>query len=141
MNLPPSSPTAHTNPEAPLLIELYQLAMLVYLNRTSDKLLNQCLRTQKHIDRAFTILANLSACDRQFPVFVFGCEARCDEQRAVVLDLMARAEEAPSSRSFHYVRVILQALWAQDDLAGGGIGYWDKLSYVISCCRILPSFV
>jgi hypothetical protein len=130
--------------DAPLTRELFRLAMLVYLHRASENLLNQWPRTQQHIDRAFATLAQLGSCDRQFPVFILGCEARSDEQRAVVLDLIARTEGGVSSRSFRYVQVLLQAMWAQDDLANGDIKhvkYWDKLTHVISGCRNLPTFV
>ncbi|KAK4233439.1 fungal-specific transcription factor domain-containing protein [Achaetomium macrosporum] len=133
--------TADDSADTPLLTELYQLAMLVYLNRATENLLNQWPRTQRQIDRAFAILAQLDSCDRQFPVFILGCEAKSDEQRAVVLDLTDRAEKGVSSRSFNHVRRLLQAIWAQDDLAEGDINYWDKLSYVIGCCRIMPTFV
>ncbi|GAB1319906.1 Fungal-specific transcription factor domain-containing protein [Madurella fahalii] len=93
------------------------------------------------IDKAFGIFATLGSCERQFPVFILGCEARNDDQRAVVLDLISRTEKNISSRSFNLVRLLLQALWAQDDLADGNTNYWKRLSYVISCCRIMPTFV
>lgn len=124
-----------------LIMELYQLAILVYISRASENLLNQRTCTQQQIDKAFTIFTRLGSCDRQFPVFILGCEARSDDQRAVILDLISRTEKNISSRSFNYVRMLLQAIWAQDDLADGDVNYWDKLSYVISCCRIMPTFV
>lgn len=117
------------------------MAMLVYLYRATGNLLNQVTRIQQQVDAAFDMITQLSSCDRQFPVFVLGCEARGDEQRAAVLDLISKSERNASSRSFNYVKVILQAIWAQDDLADGDTNYWDKLSYVISCCSVLPTFV
>lgn len=122
-------------------MELYRLAMLVYLNRASGNLLNQSHKTQQAIDKAFSIFSALDSCGRQFPIFILGCEARSDDQRAVVLDLMSRTERKVSSRSYNYARLLLQATWAQDDLGNGNTDYWDKLSYVISCCRIMPPFV
>ncbi|KXX75786.1 hypothetical protein MMYC01_207443 [Madurella mycetomatis] len=127
--------------DSPLIMELYRLSMLVYLNRASGNLLNQSSKTQNAIDKAFSILSVLGSCERQFPVFILGCEARSDDQRAVVLDLVSRTERNVSSRSFNYVRLLLQAIWAQDDLGNGNTNYWDRLSYVISCCRIMPPFV
>lgn len=115
--------------------------MLVYLSRAHPKL-NPTSKTQQHIDRGFEILGQLDVCDRQFPVFVLGCEARTDERRAAVLDLVARTERRAASRSFNYCGALVRAVWAQDDLADGGeIGYLDKLSCVMSCCRIVPTFV
>ncbi|KAK4110258.1 hypothetical protein N656DRAFT_714134 [Canariomyces notabilis] len=132
------------NADARMAMELYQLAVLVYLNRMSEfQPANQRVRTQQHTDRAFTLLGLLGSCERQFPVFIFGCEARCDEQRAVVLDLIARTEKSVASRSFEHVRLLLQAIWAQDDLAERGFDYEyaDRLSRVISRARIMPMFV
>ncbi len=127
--------------EDPLFLELYRLALLVYLNWTSSDLLNQAARTQHHVDRAFAILTQLETCNHQLPVFILGCEARSDGQRAVILDLIDRTERGNGSRSFNCARVLLQAIWAQDDLAVGDLNYWDKLSFVISCCTIIPTFV
>jgi hypothetical protein len=138
MELPP---TADGGADASSVMELYRLAMLVYLNRASDNLLNQSTRTQQHVDEAFALLARLGACDRQFPVFILGCEAQSDDQRAVVLDVIARTEKGDSSRSLNLVRMLLQAVWAQDELGKGSMKYWDKLSWIISCSKILPTFV
>ncbi|KAK3291400.1 fungal-specific transcription factor domain-containing protein [Chaetomium fimeti] len=133
--------TADGSADTSLVMELYRLAMLVYLSRASDSLRGQSTRAQQHIDKGFTILARLGSCDRQFPVFILGCEARSDDQRAVVLDLISRTENSNSSRSFNLVRVLLQASWAQDELGKGGLNYCDEMGYIISCCRILPTFV
>ncbi|KAK6088617.1 short-chain dehydrogenase [Seiridium cupressi] len=128
--------------EATLIVQLYQLALLVYLNRSSEGLMNQTIGIKEHIERAFAIFSRLSSCKQQFPIHIIGCEARDDEQRAVVLDLIARTEKTNSSRSFHYCKKILQAVWAQDDLAyGNNIGYRDKLISIMSRCKVVPSFV
>ncbi|RYP19018.1 hypothetical protein DL765_003601 [Monosporascus sp. GIB2] len=124
--------------------ELYQLAMLVYLHRISGTLLNQHLRTQQRIDEAFAILSQLGSCERQFPVFIFGCEARTDHQRVIILELISRTERNNASRSFNYVKLLMQAIWAQDDLVdsqNGDLDYWNKLSSTMSRCAIPPSFV
>ena len=133
--------TTDGSADAPLVMELYRLAMLAYLSRASDNPRYLSTRTQQHIDKAFAILARLGSCDRQFPVFILGCEARSDDQRAVVLDLISRTEQGNSSRSLNLVRVLLQASWAQDELGKGDLNYWDKMSYIISCCKVMPAFV
>ncbi|KAI1660861.1 fungal-specific transcription factor domain-containing protein [Daldinia decipiens] len=137
----PVEVTVNHSADTPLIMELYQLALLVYLNRASENLLNQTIGTQRHIDRAFAIFSQLGSCVRQFPVFILGCEARRDDQRTAVLDLISRSEKEDSSRSFNHVNILMQAIWAQDDLANGDINYWNKLSYIISRCSILPIFV
>jgi hypothetical protein len=125
-----------------LVIKLYQLAMLVYLNRSSEGLINQPIRIQQQIEQAFAIIPRLSSCKQQFPIFVIGCESRTDEQRAIVLDVISRTEKMSSSRSFNHCRGLLQAVWAQDDLAeSNDFSYRGKLTTVISSCIILPTFV
>ena len=64
-----------------------------------------------------------------------------DEQRAAILDLMSRTAERVPSRAFTYTRIILQAVWTQDDLADGPLEYWQKLSQIIKRCTNLPTFV
>ncbi|KAI8965609.1 fungal-specific transcription factor domain-containing protein [Daldinia sp. FL1419] len=138
----PMQTAANDDADTPLIMELYQLAMLVYLNQASGDLLNQTsTRTQHYIDKAFVIFSQLESCVRQFPIFILGCEARRDEQRTVILDLISRSEKQDSSRSFNHTRILTQAIWAQDDLSNGDINYWDKLSHIITRCSIPPLFV
>jgi hypothetical protein len=137
----PVSATAAETAEMATTVELYQLAILVYLNRVSENLLDQSARTQQHIDRAFAIFSKLNSCERQFPLFILGCEASTDEQRAIVLDLISRTEKKISSRSLTHVKILIPAMWAQNDLAAQELNYWDKLSGIISACLIVPSLV
>lgn len=132
--------TADGSVDTSLVMELYRLAILVYLSRASDSLQGQSTRTQQHIDKGFAILAQLGSCNQQFPVFILGCEARSDDQRAVVLDLITRTENGNSSRSFNLVGALLQASWAQHELGKGNLNYYDEMGYIISCCKILPTF-
>lgn len=132
---------ADDNLDALLMVQVFQLATLVYLNGMSNNVTYHGPKTQEHIDNAFSIFSRMSLCPRQFPIFILGCEARRDDQRATVLDLMARTETSDSSRSFRHVRVLLQAVWAQDDLLRSGINYRDRLGNVISRCHNLPSLV
>lgn len=122
-------------------VELYRLAIHIYVNRVSGNVLGQEAQTQKRIDEAFTLLSQLPSCERQFPVFVLGCEARSDDQRAIIMDLISRTERRITSRSFNHVTLLLHAVWAQDDLADGELNYWNKLTSIISSCTIVPSLV
>lgn len=126
---------------ATLTMQLYQLALLLYLRRSSDGLIDQGIKTQILVERAFDILGRLSFCRQQFPIHVIGCEARKDEQRAAVLDIISRTEKMGSSRSFSYCKRILQAVWAHDDLGDGdNISYWYKMNSLISHCATTPIF-
>lgn len=128
--------------EEALTAQLYQLATLIFLNRNFEDQINKPARTQQHIDKAFSILAKLSFCKQQFPLHVIGCEARTDEQRATVLDLIDSTERLHSSRSLSYTKRIIEACWAQDDLSNGvDTSYSDRLTTILSQCQIVPSFV
>lgn len=126
--------------KATLIMRLYQLSMLVYLNRACEVFHKHSTKTQAYVDEAFAIFRRLEACEWQFPVFIIGCEAHTDEQRIIILDLISRTEKKRSSRSFNYVQHLSQAIWAQDDLTAGTSSYWDKLSAIITSCSIVPSF-
>lgn len=121
--------------------QLFQLSMLVYLNRATGGSIEPEPEIQEHIARAFGIFTELSACERQFPLFILGCEARTEDERCIVLDLINRTETCASSRSLFLVRRLIQAIWVQDDLADGKLNYADTLSAMISCCAIMPTFV
>ena len=128
--------------DATLVMKLYQLAILLYLNRSSEGLIDQPIRTQQQIDQAFAILPRLSSCKQQFPIYIIGLESRTDEQRAIILDVILRTEKLSSSRFFHHCKGLLQASWAQDDLAGwNNISYRSKLSSTMGLAEIVPAFV
>ncbi|KAJ5833245.1 hypothetical protein N7474_001556 [Penicillium riverlandense] len=123
------------------LVELFQLATLVYLSRIFGNTFEPAFETQQRIERAFNIFSQLSSCDRQFPLLILGCEARTDAERCTVLDLISRTEERTSSRSLFLTKKLIQAIWVQDDLSQGHIVYTEKLSAILTCCTILPTFV
>ncbi|KAL2862299.1 Zn(II)2Cys6 transcription factor [Aspergillus lucknowensis] len=125
-------------------LALFHAAILVYLNRRTRHALEPASETARRIQGAFQTFSTLESCERQFPLFILGCEARTDEARCVVLELIARTEKAASSRSLYIVRKLIEAVWVQDDLAAGGgvaVDYGEKMSAVISVPWILPTFV
>jgi Fungal specific transcription factor domain len=119
---------------------LFQLALLVYLERASGGSFVQSETMRSRLDAAFTIFSQLKTLHRQFPLLILGCEARSDEHRMVVLDLISRTEESTHVRSLQNLKGIIQSLWAQDDLAERDLGYTDKITAVLSSSTILPSF-
>lgn len=123
------------------VLELFYIAMVVYLNRATGNLLEPETKTQQRISRAFTMLASMKLCERQFPLFILGCEARTDEDRRMVLDLVDRTDLAVSSRWMFLTRAFIKKVWVQDDLADGELDYMDKLSAIMSTCKILPPLV
>ncbi|KAL6238510.1 hypothetical protein BDW75DRAFT_247235 [Aspergillus navahoensis] len=123
-------------------LELFRLAILVYFNRMTASTLEPRLTTQARIQSALAIFATLDSCPRQFPLFIIGCEARTDEERYTVLELINRTEKTASSRSLVILSALIKAVWVQDDLAGDReLGYREKITAVISACSLLPTFV
>ncbi|KAF2448085.1 hypothetical protein P171DRAFT_428213 [Karstenula rhodostoma CBS 690.94] len=120
---------------------LYQLAMLIYLNRVTENILQQASRLQEYIDDAFAILAELDTCKPHFPMYIIGWEARTEEQRVTYLEMLERTRKDPSSRSLFHVEALVQAGWTQDDLAEVELNYWDKVTALVSVCSTMPSFV
>lgn len=135
----PETMTAHVM----MVLELYQIASIVYLNRASGDVFGQSVKVEQLIERGFSIFPELEYCERGFPLLILGVEARADERRLSILELMSRSEKAPPKRSLHCLRELLQAMWIQDDLYTVGdkkIEYMEKMSTVVSASEALPHF-
>ncbi|KAJ8121257.1 hypothetical protein ONZ43_g2246 [Nemania bipapillata] len=128
-----------------LVSELFTLAVLVYLGRATSDLLPELLdKTEQHIEKAFALFQTLECCDRQFPLFMLGCEARSEEHRAVYLDLVSRTQHRSQAAPLVQVETLVKASWAQSDLAnhtGVKFDYIEKLNALISSCKVIPTFV
>jgi hypothetical protein len=122
-------------------LEVFQLALLVCLERASGR--KNFHAQSKTVAKAFTLFSQAKTFPRQFPLLIIGAEARSDEDRMTVLDLMERTEEA-NGVSMGATRGILMGMWAQDDLQegdGGAVGYAQKIGAVIGSREGLPSFI
>ncbi|KAL4861781.1 fungal-specific transcription factor domain-containing protein [Aspergillus spectabilis] len=120
-------------------LELFHLAALVYLNRASGN--PQPVETEACISRAFTIFSSLDSCDRQFSLMILGCEARSDDERCMILDLISRTEKRASSRALYLTTIVIKRIWMQNDLAQGNLDYMHTLNGIMGACGILPPFV
>jgi hypothetical protein len=149
-NLPATPSTSRTwtstEPSAglPLEVEVYQVATLIYLARASQSPWEASTKLESLIDRAFTVPTQAHFCTHFFPLFVLSCEARTDEQRIAVLNLLARTETAVRARSLGAFQTQIQALWVQQDLHADGdliVNYLELMKAVISANSALPSFV
>ena len=84
-----------------------------------------------------------NCCTHFFPLFIAACEARTDEQRAVIMSLIGRADVRLKQRNMEWVRSVIQAVWVQMDLHLDGdllVDYLGMISAVISSSNALPSF-
>lgn len=136
--------TTHSalRPDAPTVAKLFQLAALVYLERTSKKSSGQPEKVTQIVDSAFSILRELETCQWPFPLLIFACEARGDGERMVILDLIAKTERKAHVRSLECLKTMVRFVWTQDDLlVQEPVDYADKMSTLMSISDSVPSFV
>ncbi|EEU43814.1 uncharacterized protein NECHADRAFT_73999 [Fusarium vanettenii 77-13-4] len=123
-------------------VELYQLATLIYLKRASPDNPKERSRLPEWIERSFEILSQLEHCQRPFPLLILGCEARTDDQRAMVLDLISRTERSIHFRNPGSIKMMIQRIWVQNDLIEEEFNYVHKLGVVLSSAnRSIPALV
>jgi hypothetical protein len=128
-------------PDAPTVAKLYQLATLVYLERMSTEFSCPSEKITQTVDTAFRMLRELETCQWPFPLLIFACEARGDEERMVILDLISKTERKAHVRSLESLKTMVRFVWTQDDLADEPVGYADKMSALMSISDSVPSFV
>lgn len=122
-------------------VELFRLAGLVYLERSSKNFSGSSRKLDLWTDKAFSIFRELHVCQHLFPLFIFACEARDDGRRTVVLDLMARREQAPHLRSLPAARALIQTAWTHEDLeTEREVNYLRKVDLVLSSSEEIPNF-
>ena len=124
------------------VLELFRLAGLVYLERISKNFSGQSRKLDTWTEKAFLIFNKLDTCRNTFPLFVFGCEARTDDRRMMILKLIAKTERNPHLRNLLDTKVLIQSAWIQDDLqVDGEVEYIQKLGLVLSTSDAIPNFV
>lgn len=99
--------------------ELFVLAVLVYFTKKSTKLIGTSSKTNEWIESAFQILAETEHCNKPFPLFIFGLEARADSKRSLILDVIDSSTEKFRGRGLVSVRKLLLKAWVQYDLHAG----------------------
>jgi hypothetical protein len=121
--------------------ELYRLAGLVYLYRACKRLPSIDSKVKTAVETGLSILASLNTCTRSFPLVIIGCEARCDEDRLVVLDLLRRTLGCRETGNIAGARIFVEASWAQDDIHGEEeLDYVRKFDAIMGLSKYRPSF-
>ncbi|KAH8667081.1 fungal-specific transcription factor domain-containing protein [Xylariales sp. PMI_506] len=136
--------SAKIDKNATYLMNLFRLAAMIYLARASESISGELRNVQPLIDEGFLLMSKMRSCDLQFPLAILGAEARTDEQRMLMLDLVRRTELNTWGRTIHCLREGLRSLWVQDDLATEQElvpNYMDKLSVMVSRAPFIPSLV
>ncbi|KAL7904976.1 fungal-specific transcription factor domain-containing protein [Trichoderma velutinum] len=123
--------------------ELYQLATLVYLFNGSA---SSCILDHQLdgvIDRGFYLIRKLSTCQRSLPLLILGSEARNDEERMLLLELIHKSAAKHNDSSLMCIRVGLEMVWSLRDLEAdedeySNLSYLHRLDTVIGSACTLP---
>lgn len=136
--------SARSTPDASFAVELYQMATRIYLVRASQSPWEPPRRLDSLIDAAFTGPVKSCTCVHFFPLLILACEARRDEQRVAIINLIERTQRDAHIRSIQVVKNAIQSIWVQQDLNTDSDlleNYVGILSAVISSSDTVPSLV
>ena len=122
---------------------LYQLAALIYFEQVfKDASSTGNMRVAKWSADAFEILAELSICERPFPLLFIASEAHTDSQREVVISLLERTQQRSEYQwKTAAVKGLIESVWVQQDLSADleSVSYIDVLNTAISSNELLPA--
>jgi hypothetical protein len=120
--------------------ELYRLAGLIYLYRAGKKFSSSKPNVKLAVDDGFKIAARLGTCTRAFPLVILGCDARCDDDRIIILELFRKTQNNRKVGNLTRAQQFIEAFWAQDDMHPTELDYVTKLDGIISQSKDFPSF-
>ena len=125
-------------------IEVYKLATTIYLVRASQSATEPAPSwLDPLIASAFRTHVRTCTCPHFFPLLILACEARTDERRVAVLEMLERVDADSAIRSVEQLREVIRALWAQQDLYADVevlVRYTRLLDTAVSSSMGLPSF-
>jgi hypothetical protein len=123
------------------IAELYRTAGLIYLLRAGRGLSSSAPPVKRAVETGLKTAAELMTCPRAFPIVILGCEARLDDERLVILDLLRRTQGCRKIASIAGAQQFIEASWAQDDLRPEeDLDYIKKLDVVMSAGKNMPFF-
>ncbi|KAH8665998.1 fungal-specific transcription factor domain-containing protein [Tricladium varicosporioides] len=127
--------------EVKKIAELYRLAGLIYLYRAGKRFPSTNSKVRTAVEAGLEIITRLSTCSRAFPIIIIGCEARCDDDRAVILELLSRTQGRWKIGHIVGAQKFIEVSWAQDDLhVEEELDYVRKFDGVVSLSKYRPSF-
>ncbi|KAK3350207.1 fungal-specific transcription factor domain-containing protein [Lasiosphaeria hispida] len=121
------------------IAELYRLAAYIYLLRMAQGLPRGDAKVVPLVDRALLLMRRMGVCGCAWPMFIIALEARGEEERRFVAEVLAASlVKRPQGNVRGVKRMIFEA-WVQQDLGGEGdlLGVYNK---VVSGNRVPPSF-
>lgn len=128
-----------------IIAELYHIATLVYLFNGSASPCSLDYQLDGLIDRGFHLIRKLSTCERSFPLLILGSEARNDEERMLLLELIQKTGAKHNDSSLVRIKAGLEMVWSQRDLEAdedeySDLSYLHRLDTIISSSCTLPFF-
>ncbi|KAI1323488.1 hypothetical protein F5Y16DRAFT_344436 [Xylariaceae sp. FL0255] len=106
--IPDASPMGYDSTsgdaETAKITELHRLAILTNISRAYDGLFDEPRDLERSLDRAFALVQGTKTCQTKFPLFIIGGEAKTDEQRVRVLDLMERTRSTTHAEPHIWTR-------------------------------------
>lgn len=123
------------------MVELHQVAVMVYLLRLSDCLADRATKIQKLVETGFDTLRAVGTCPWPFPLLILGCEAASDQARGELLQLIRKTEQVAYAKNLRCVSDTLRLSWVHRDLAMDKWQYADMMSRILSTSDIVPTFV
>ncbi|KAI0812179.1 fungal-specific transcription factor domain-containing protein [Xylaria sp. FL0064] len=130
--------------DAEFTAQLYRISTRVYLARASQDPREPLANLDSLVEPAFAGPVQSCYCHHFFPLLIIAGEARTDEQRAAILNLIDRTERNGYGRSMKAFRTQVQSFWIQQDLHADGeiiLNYLGLMKAVVSSHHALPSYV
>ncbi|KAJ9155453.1 Zinc-finger transcription factor [Pleurostoma richardsiae] len=144
----PSLAPDRPSPDTSMSAEVYRMATLIYLKRASQSPLEPSSeKLDSLVNTAFALFGmpvESCCCHHYFPMLILGCEARTDEQRVAVLNLIESTERRTHVRSMKRLAAGIQSIWVQQDLHSDSdlvVNYLAMMNAIVSSNDTLPSFV
>jgi len=124
-----------------MLPEMYRLAAYIYLERMGRGLTELTEKLSQLVDAAYATLGELEACERPLPLFIVALEARSDDQRLAILDMVEKSLRKRPLGNIQLVEQMIKSAWVQQDLCEDGeVDQFAIFNAVVSAHRLPPSF-
>ena len=124
-----------------LTAELYRLAALIYLIKTSIPRAPRPVNISAispdlqavcfYVDEAMNFLRCLETCTSPWPLFVVACESWNDKQRIEILHTLDKMDDRRNIGNILVLRAIIESFWKQQDLradsgqSSSDLQWWD----------------
>ncbi|KAL7809082.1 fungal-specific transcription factor domain-containing protein [Trichoderma gracile] len=131
--------TSESSTQEATVAELYRLAAIIYLLRMAKREPDSAKGVLQAVDQAYETLNRLEHCERPWPLFVVGLEARSEEHRRDMLRVLGKSLERRPLGAMALVNRMIPDAWTQQDLREG-VDPFTLYGMIISRHRVPPCF-